>query len=179
MTDQAGTDATSDRELVTSRLLDAPRERVFRALSEPAHLARWWGPKGFTNTFHEFDLRPGGAWRFVMHGPNGADYANESAFVEVRPPERVVFQHVSSPRFEMTITLAEDGGRTRIGWRQRFPTAAECARVRALAVPANEENLDRLEAELARMAHGGAERRIGNERAPESVHPERERRSER
>ena len=69
----------SDREIVTTRLLDWPRERVFRAWTDPAHLARWWGPKGFTNTFHEFDLRPGGLWRFVMHGANGADYQNKSA----------------------------------------------------------------------------------------------------
>ena len=152
ISEQPVADSPSDRELTTSRLLDAPRERVFRALSDPAHLARWWGPNGFTNTFHEFDFRPGGAWRFVMHGPNGGDYVNESAFVDVRPPERVVLQHLSPPRFELTIALADDGGKTRIGWRQRFESAAVCERIRALATPANEENLDRLEAELAGMA---------------------------
>lgn len=76
-------ESASEREPVTSRVLEAPRERVFRAFSDPAHLERWWGPKGFTNTFHEFDLRPGGNWRFVMHGPDGADFPNESVFVEV------------------------------------------------------------------------------------------------
>ena len=152
MTDRPAADSPVDRELATSRLLDAPRERVFRAFSDPARLARWWGPKGFTNTFQEFDLRPGGAWRFVMHAPNGADYANESVFVEVSPPAHLVLRHLSRPRFELTVTLAEEGGKTRIGWRQRFDTAAECERVRGLATPANEENLDRLEAELARTA---------------------------
>src|SRR5262245_45640054 len=100
MTDPPGARSASDRELHTSRLLDAPRERVFRAFSDPTHLARWWGPKGFTNTFREFDFRAGGAWRFVMHGPNGADFQNESVFVEVRPPEQVVLRHVSKPHFE-------------------------------------------------------------------------------
>ena len=152
MTDRPAADSPVDRELATWRLLDAPRARVFRAFSDPARLARWWGPKGFTNTFHEFDLRPGGAWRFVMHGPNGGDYDNESVFVEISPPVRLVLRHVSRPRFELTVALAEEGGKTRIDWRQRFDTAAECERVRALATPANEENLDRLEAELARTA---------------------------
>ncbi len=152
MTDRPVGDSRLDRELATSRLLDAPRERVFGAFSEPARLARWWGPQGFTNTFHEFDLRPGGAWRFVMHGPNGGDYANEGVFVEVSPPARLVVRHVSRPRFELTVALAEEGGKTRIDWRQRFDTAAECDRVRALATRANEENLDRLEMELARTA---------------------------
>ena len=89
-----------------SRSFAAPRDRVFRAFTAPAQLARWWGPKGFTNTFHEFDLRPGGDWRFVMHGPNGADYANDNVFVEVVKPERVVFDHVSRPPFQMAIALA-------------------------------------------------------------------------
>ena len=152
MTEKTVADSTVDRELVTSRVIDAPRERVFRAFSDPSHLAQWWGPKGFTNTFHEFDLRPGGAWRFIMHGPDGGNYPNESVFVEVVEPERVVFQHVSAPHFEMTITFAEEGGKTRIGWRQMFNSAGERERIARLAVEANEQNLDRLEAELKKMA---------------------------
>ena len=114
-----------DRELVTTRVLNAPRERVFSAFSDAGHLAQWWGPEGFRNTFHELDLRAGGAWRYTMHGPNGADYPNESVFVEVVKPERIVIEHVSGPRFRLTITLAAEAGRTRLTWRQRFPTAAE------------------------------------------------------
>ena len=109
----------SKRELATSRLIEAPRERVFAALSDPARLARWWGPKGFRNTFQEFDLRPGGRWVFVMHGPDGRDYPNQSVFVEVKPPKRVVLRHVSSPRFEMTITFEDERGRTRVGSQDR------------------------------------------------------------
>ena len=142
------------RELTTTRVLDAPRERVFRAFSEAEHLAQWWGPQGFTNTFQEFDLRAGASWRYVMHGPNGADYPNESVVVEVVKPERIVLEHVSGPRFRLTITLAPEAGKTRITWRMLFPSAADCDKVRGLAVPANEQNLDRLEARLATMAQG-------------------------
>ena len=141
----------SDREIVSTRVLPWPRERVFRAWTEPHHLARWWGPKGFTNTFQEFDLRPGGCWQFVMHGPNGADYPNQSVFVEIVKPERIVFDHVSSPAFQVTATFDEEAGKTRLTFRMLFGTAAECDKVKGFAVAANEENFDRLEAELASM----------------------------
>ena len=144
--------AASDREIVTTRVLAWPPERVFRAWTEPEHLARWWGPKGFTNTFQEFDPRPGGRWQFVMHGPNGADYPNQSVFVEIVKPERIVFDHLSGPAFQVTATFAEEAGKTRLTFRMLFETAAECDKVKGFAVGANEENLDRLEAELARMA---------------------------
>jgi uncharacterized protein YndB with AHSA1/START domain len=148
----AGTGSTADREFVTSRVIDAPRERVFRAFSDPAHLARWWGPKGFTSTFHEFDLRPGGAWRFVMHGPDGVDYPNESVFVEVVPPERIVFEHNSDHHFQMTITFAAQGAETVVGWRQVFDNAAERERIARFVIEANEQNLDRLAAEVRNVA---------------------------
>src|SRR5258707_15807312 len=102
--------AASDREIVTTRVLAWPREFVFKAWTEPEHLARWWGPKGFTNTFYEFDPRPGGVWRFVMHGPNGADYQNKNFFVEIVRPERIVLDHVSEPRFRIVATFDEVDG---------------------------------------------------------------------
>ena len=144
----AASASTADRELVTSRLIDAPRLRVFRAFSDPAQLAQWWGPDGFTNTFNEFDLRAGGAWRSVMHGPDGLSYPNQSAFIEVVAPERVVFEHVSAPRFETTLSFIEHGEQTLVGWRQRFATAAEWRRVARFAAEANEQNLDRLVSHL-------------------------------
>ncbi len=147
----------TDREIVTSRLLNAGPDQVFRAFSDPARLARWWGPKGFTSTFHEFDLRPGGTWRFILYGPNGASYPNESVFVEVVRSERVVLRHLSRPCFEMTITLTAESGKTRIGWRMLFETAADRDRIAKFSVDANEQNLDRLEAELARPARGGVD----------------------
>ena len=97
-------------------------------------------------------MRPGGGWRFVMHGPDGVDYKNKSVFVEVAKPERIVFQHVSGPRFQVTATFAEEAGKTRLTFQMLFETAAECAKVKVYAVEANEQNFDRLEAQLATMA---------------------------
>ena len=141
-----GGESVMDRALVTSRIIDAQRDRVYVAFSDPAQLACWWGPKGFRNTFHEFNLRPGGKWRFVMHGPNGIDYENESLFIEIAPYERVILRHISAPQFELTVTFEEVEGKTRVGWTQLFNTAAECQRVARFAVEANEQNLDRLAA---------------------------------
>jgi uncharacterized protein YndB with AHSA1/START domain len=143
---------TADREIVTTRVLNAPRELVFKAWTDPDQLVHWWGPKGFTNTFHEFDMRPGGIWRFVMHGPDGVDYQNKSVFVEVVNPERIVFDHVSGPRFQVVVTFAEQAGKTTLTFRMRFESAAECDKVKSFAVEGNEQNLDRLEAQLAKMA---------------------------
>jgi uncharacterized protein YndB with AHSA1/START domain len=144
-------DRLTDRQIVSTRVVDAPRERVFRAWTEPEHLARWWGPKGFANTFQEFDPRPGGTWRFVMRGPNGAEYQNRSVFVEIKP-ERIVFRHESPPQFQVTATFAEEAGKTRVTFQMLFETAAAREKVMGLAPEANEQNFDRLEAELARMA---------------------------
>jgi len=143
----------ADREIVSTRVFDAPRERVFRAFSDPRVLARWWGPDGFTSTFQEFDFRPGGAWRFVMHGPDGADYRNESGFIGVVSPERIVLEHLRPMhRFLMTMTFAEEAGKTRLTWRMEFDSVAELERVRAFIPGANEQNFDRLQAQLAAMA---------------------------
>lgn len=100
-------------EFVHSRLIDAPRERLFRAFAQPAHLAKWWGPDGFSSTFETFDLRVGGQWRFVMHGPDGTNYPNEMVFRELVVPERVVLEHLGAVHhFFLTITLTEQAGKT-------------------------------------------------------------------
>lgn len=144
---------TADREFVHSRLIEAPVERVYEAFAEPVRLARWWGPDGFTSTFEVFDLRPGGAWRFVMHGPDGTDYPNESVFREVVPRERVVFEHLSADHhFVMTITFTPRGSRTLVGWRQVFDTAEHRERIAKFVTEANEQNLSRLAAEVRRAA---------------------------
>lgn len=144
-------EASTERAFVHVRLIDAPRERVFRAFSDPTHLARWWGPRGFSSTFHEFDFRPGGRWRFDMHGPDATEYPNESVFVDVVEPERVVFDHVSGHHFQMTITFTAVGQQTRVDWRQVFDTAEERERIAEFVIPANEQNLDRLAAEVQRI----------------------------
>jgi RimJ/RimL family protein N-acetyltransferase/uncharacterized protein YndB with AHSA1/START domain len=142
---------TADREFAHSRLIDAPPDQVFAAVSDPARLARWWGPNGFTSTFSVFEFRPGGAWRFVMHGPDGTDYPNENMFTEITAPQRIALEHLSATHhFLLIITLTADGARTRVGWRQVFDTAAEKERIADFVTPANEQNLDRLAAEVLR-----------------------------
>jgi uncharacterized protein YndB with AHSA1/START domain len=112
-------------------------------------LARWWGPKDHTNTFTEFDPRPGGAWRFVMHGPDGTDYQMVHEFVEVTAPERIVIDHIQAMHnFRMVMTFAEEAGGTRLTWRMQFESAAEAERVREFVLVANEQNFDRLETQL-------------------------------
>lgn len=142
---------TADRQIATSRVIDAPRARIFEACTDPKHLVNWWGPKGFTNTFYEINVKPGGAWKFVMHGPDGGNYENESVFVEVVKLERMVIRHLSAPHFVLSITLAEQAGKTKLTWSMLFDTVEDCDKVKRIVVEANEQNLDRLEAELARM----------------------------
>jgi len=142
-----------DREIASTRVFDAPRELVFEAFGDPGQLVRWWGPTGFTNTFHEFDLRPGGAWRFTMHGPGGTDYQNVTEFTEVVRPEQIVFLHLEPMhRFQMTMTFAGQNGKTTLTWRMRFETVAEVARLGDIIAAANEQNFDRLAAHLANTA---------------------------
>lgn len=152
MTEQALTSQpdTASRNIVSERVFDASCEQVFAAWSDPGRLTRWWGPAGFTSTFEVFDQRPGGVWRFELHSPEGVSFPNEVVFVDVRKPERIVFDHVSAPQFRVTATFANEGGKTRLTFRMTFKTAAECDKIRPIAVPANEQNFDRLEAELTR-----------------------------
>ena len=79
-----------ERELVITRVYDAPRELVFRAWTDPKHMARWWGPKHFTNRVEQMDVRPGGAWRIVMCAPDGSEYPAQGVYREIVPPERLV-----------------------------------------------------------------------------------------
>lgn len=138
-----------DREYACSRLINAPREKVFAAFSDPEQLAKWWGPSGFTNTITKFDFQVGGDWLLTMHGPDGTDYRNDSVFVEIVEPERIVYDHLRTMhRFLMEMTYADVGGRTRITWRQRFESPEEWEKVKAFVPAANEQNFDRLEQHL-------------------------------
>ncbi len=121
--------ASSDLEIVATRELDAPRELVWSVWTDPVHVARWWGPRGFTNTIEAMDVRPGGTWRLVMHGPDGTDYPNEWRYVELSRPERIVMDHVSPPRFRSIATFVERDGRTTVTMRSIFPSAEERERV--------------------------------------------------
>ena len=143
-------DTEGERAQVTQRTIDAPSELVYSAFRNPEQLARWWGPDGFTNSFREFDLRVGGYWRFTMHGPDGRDYPNESRFLEVVPNERVIIEHFSGHHFILTITFTSIGNATVVGWRQLFDTVQHYRQIAAFVAQANEQNLNRLEAEVRR-----------------------------
>ena len=118
--------ATADREIVISRVIDAPRELVFEAFSEVRHLSRWWGPDGFTTTTQSFEFRVGGEWDFVMHGPDGTDYQEWITWREIVPPERIALRHGESRddpnAFESVLTFEPAGEQTRIVMRTVFPT---------------------------------------------------------
>ena len=140
-------------EIVNTRVFTVSREKVFAAFADPAVLARWWGPQGFTNEFHEFDFRVGGVWRFTMRGPDGASYAMDHRFVDVLAPERVAVRHLQPGHdFLLTVSLAVHDGGTELTWRQRFDDAAEGERLRGFLTAANAENLDRLAAQLAQKS---------------------------
>lgn len=144
------TAVSPEHEIVTTRVLPFPRPHVFAAWTHPALHARWWGPAGFTNTFYNYDVRPGGHWRFTMHGPDGTNYENHSVFEHVEDGVRLVFRHLSQPVFTVVTTLADaaDGPGTRCEFRMLFEDAKVCAAVKSYAAGKNEENFDRLEAVL-------------------------------
>src|SRR6266852_1741728 len=118
--------ATADREIVISRVISAPRELVFEAFTEVRHLSRWWGPEGFTTTTRSFEFRAGGAWAFVMHGPDGTDYQEWITWTEIVPPERIALVHGESRddpnAFESVLAFEPAGEETRIVMRAVFPT---------------------------------------------------------
>lgn len=128
-------DLDSDPKVIVGlRIFDAPRSLVFSAFTDPERLSQWWGPNGFTTTTHSFDFRPGGVWRFVMHGPDGRDYQNRITFGEIVPNERLTWRHdggedAAPITFKQTLTFEDVGGKTRLTWRGEFGSAEERARV--------------------------------------------------
>jgi uncharacterized protein YndB with AHSA1/START domain len=118
--------ATADREIVMSRVISAPRELVFEAFTQVRHLSRWWGPEGFSTTTRSFEFRVGGAWDFVMHGPDGTDYQEWITWREIVPPERIALLHGESRddpnAFESVLAFEPAGDETRIVMHTVFPT---------------------------------------------------------
>ena len=145
-------DPEPDSLITTSRHIAAPIEVVFRAWSEPEHLKNWWGPNGFTNTFHEFEFKRGGKWEFTMHGPEKGNFENACVFVEIEEPFRIVLNHITQPWFQIEAILTrEPENETVICFMQKFRTKEECDKVRVFATGKNEENMDRLEEEVSNM----------------------------
>ena len=157
----------ADRRLELEREFDAPRELVWMAFADPYHLSQWWGPKGFTNPGCEIDLRAGGKWHHVMRGPDGKDYPTDSVFIEVTPPERIVYRNAAAtaevfgdnppPSFVRVITLDDIGnGRTRLTLNAYFDTADQKdAVIRRGFREGTGQSFDKLVAHLATLTGGG------------------------
>ena len=132
----------------TFRDIAATVEEVFAAFSDPDRLARWWGPSGFTNTFHVCEFKTGGRWSYTMHSPNGGNPANESVFELIEPPNKLIIQHISQPIYRLNIELKPSVNGTMVSWSQEFEDGEVARRIEKIVVPANEQNLDKLSAEV-------------------------------
>ncbi len=121
--------STADREIYAKRVFDAPRELVWKVWTEPEHIGKWWGPIGFRTTTSRMEVKPGGVWEHVMHGPDGRNYENRIVYVEVVKPERIVYDHVSYPPFRSTVLFEEEGAKTAVSMRMVFESAELLAKV--------------------------------------------------
>lgn len=149
------------REMIGVRLFDAPRELVFKVWTDRHHVAQWWGPSGFTTTISEMSVKPGGIWRFIMHGPDGVDYPNRIEFLEVVEPKRLVYRHASDEDvepvdFRVTITFEDHGGKTLLTMKSVFATVEALQEVieKYGAYEGLKQHLMRLEEYLAQQTEG-------------------------
>lgn len=141
---------TKGRELLLTRTLNAPIALVWEVWTNAEHIAKWWGPNGFTNTITTMDMQPGGEWNLVMHGPDGTDYKNKSIFMEVIRHKKIVYEHDSSPKFTATITFEEQGEQTFLTWHMLFETREQFIQVVKTfkADVGLRQNIEKLEAYL-------------------------------
>ncbi|MFF4273398.1 SRPBCC family protein [Streptomyces sp. NPDC001536] len=155
--------ATADREIVISRVINAPRKLVFEAFTEVRHLSQWWGPDGFTTTTRSFEFREGGEWDFVLHGPDGTDYPEWIRWLRIAPPERIVFLHGESRddpnAFESVLDFTQDGAATRVVMRTVFPTQElrDEAVHKYHAIEGGEQTLNSLASYVGDLARKGAQ----------------------
>ncbi len=150
--------STAGREVVMARTVAAPRELVYKVWTEPEHIAKWWGPNGFTNTVYEMNVIAGGAWRYMMHGPDGTDFPNRIRYSEVIPNEKLAYVHDSGidndpDEFHVTVTFETVGACTKITMRSLF---ADAARLEMLirdfgVLEGGKQTLNHLEAYLVGM----------------------------
>ena len=132
-----------------SKFIPASPARVFAAMSDPARVAKWWGPVGFTNTIHQYEFVPGGRWLLTMHGPDGKNYPNESRFMRIVPEQVFEIEHLNGHHFVLTLELLPHEEGTKVMWRQTFDTAEHYKALAEFVASANEQNLQRLAAEVA------------------------------
>jgi uncharacterized protein YndB with AHSA1/START domain len=149
----------ANRELVITRIFDAPRSLVFKMWTDSEHMAQWWGPRGFTNPVCDMDVRPGGAIRIVMRGPGGTDYPMTGVFHEVVAPERLIFTTALDDadgnrvlEAHNTVTFAEHGGKTTLTVRARIIKATAAAAPMLAGMEAGwGQSLERLAAHVAAL----------------------------
>jgi uncharacterized protein YndB with AHSA1/START domain len=140
--------AGASMEILSQRIFNAPVNALYKAWTDPAILARWWGPNGFSNTIHEYDLQPGGKWLLTMHGPGGKDYPNAVMFIHIQANKLLVWEHTSDPNFYVAVNFEDLGVQSKVSFRMIFSSPEACASKKVFVVDANEENFDRLEAVL-------------------------------
>lgn len=139
----------SDCEIVSTRIVNFPIAKVYKAWANPKHLQNWWGPAGFTNTFNEFDFRIGGKWSFIMHGPDKGNYPNECEFTHIQEPTLIAWKRYSKPLFLVRASFEElAANNTKIVFKMIFDSVKECNKLKPFVVDKNEENFDKLVVEL-------------------------------
>ena len=143
---------TPESEIITTRIFSFPIATVFRGWSDPKYLKEWWGPAGFTNTFHLFEFKVGGKWSFVMHGPDKGNYQNECEFIKIEAPSLIAWQRHSKPIFQVVVLFEEvTKGETKVIFKMLFTSEEECNKLKKFVVDKNEENFDRLEQVLPQI----------------------------
>jgi uncharacterized protein YndB with AHSA1/START domain len=147
---------TANRELSISRLINAPKELVWEAWTNPEHIKHWWGPSGFKSTIAVMDIRPGGEWDFIMHGPDGTNYKNKHIYVELIRPVKIVMDHVTYPRFRMTASFETQGDKTLVTLHSVFESAEQLADVIKVfkADEGMKQNIERMDNYVTAMSLG-------------------------
>ncbi len=156
----AAAKTSAENELAFTRIYDAPRELVFDAWTDPQHIGKWWGPNGFTTSTKVMEVKVGGRWEYVMHGPDGEDYPSNSVYTEVEKPQRLIFSNIggkaNDPHLtcQMIVTFEDVAGKTKLTLRMIFPSTDAADHARELgADDGGKECLDRL-ANAMREASG-------------------------
>lgn len=141
-----------NRQLRSTKILNAPADIVWEVWTNPEHITLWWGPNGFTNTIHKMDFEENGEWNLTMHGPDGTNFPNRSVFKEIIPFKKIVFEHFN-PHFITTVLFESKGKETLLDWTLLFDSP-EMYDVIVKAHKADEgqkQNLEKLEKYLAEM----------------------------
>ncbi len=143
----------ADRELSTSKILNAPIDLVWKVFTQPEHIKQWWGPNGFTNTISKMEVKQGGQWIFIMHGPDGTDYKNKHTYKEIAEQEKIVLQHETSPKFITTLSFEALRNKTLLKWHALFESAEQLEQVIKVfkADEGMKQNVERLSVYLEKM----------------------------